>query len=111
MRSGQTPDAGADEIRAGAWCGAGHLSSRQSRARAAAPQHEGDEMATIRVLLVDDHAVMRAGLRALLASEPDMEVVGEASTGEEAVELAERLRPEVAVMDLSMPGMGGLAAT
>lgn len=68
-------------------------------------------MATIRVLLVDDHAVMRAGLRALLASEPDMEVVGEASTGEEAVELAERLRPEVAVMDLSMPGIGGLAAT
>jgi len=68
-------------------------------------------MAAIRVLLVDDHAVMRAGLRALLASEPGIEVVGEASTGEEAVEVAERLRPDVAVMDLSMPGIGGLAAT
>jgi two-component system response regulator NreC len=68
-------------------------------------------MATIRVLLVDDHAVMRAGLRALLAAEPDMEVVGEASTGEEAVELAEQLRPTVVVMDLSMPGIGGMVAT
>jgi two-component system response regulator NreC len=68
-------------------------------------------MSAIRVILVDDHAVMRAGLRALLGSEPDMKIVGEASTGEEAVELAERLRPDVAVMDLSMPGIGGLAAT
>jgi len=68
-------------------------------------------MTAIRVLLVDDHAVMRAGLRALLAGEPGIAVVGEVGTGEEAVELAERLRPGVVVMDLSMPGMGGLAAT
>jgi DNA-binding NarL/FixJ family response regulator len=67
-------------------------------------------MTAIRVLLVDD-AVMRAGLRALLASEHDITVVGEAGTGEEAVELAEKHRPDVVVMDLSMPGMGGLAAT
>ncbi|HEU4562969.1 MAG TPA: response regulator transcription factor [Longimicrobium sp.] len=68
-------------------------------------------MTTIRVFLVDDHAVMRAGLRALLASEPDISVVDEAGTGEAAVELAEMHRPDVVVMDLSMPGVGGLAAT
>lgn len=68
-------------------------------------------MSTIRILLVDDHAVMRAGLKALLSVEPDMEVVGEAATGEEGVDEAERLRPDVVVMDLSMPGIGGLAAT
>jgi DNA-binding NarL/FixJ family response regulator len=65
----------------------------------------------IRIVLVDDHAVLRAGLRALLNHEPDMEVVGEAANGREAVEVAERLRPDVIVMDLSMPVMGGLDAT
>ncbi len=60
---------------------------------------------------MDDHAVLRAGLRALLNHEPDMEVVGEAANGREAVEVAERLRPDVIVMDLSMPVMGGLDAT
>ncbi len=65
----------------------------------------------IRVLLADDHTVLRAGLRALLDREPDMRVVGEAATGEEAVERVEELRPDVVVMDLSMPGGGGLEAT
>jgi len=65
----------------------------------------------IRILLVDDHTVLRAGLRALLDAEPDMEVVGEASTGEEGLEQAKKLKPDVVVMDLSMPGMGGLEAT
>jgi two-component system response regulator NreC len=65
----------------------------------------------IRILLADDHAVLRAGLRALLNAEPDMEVVGEAATGREAVERSEQLRPDVIVMDLSMPGMGGIEAT
>jgi two-component system response regulator NreC len=65
----------------------------------------------IRILLVDDHAVLRAGLRALLDAEPDLEVVGEAATGEEGVAAAERLHPDVVVMDLSMPGIGGLEAT
>ena len=65
----------------------------------------------IRVLLADDHAVLRAGLKALLELEPDMEVVGEASDGREAVELAQQLRPDVTVMDISMPEMDGFAAT
>ncbi len=66
---------------------------------------------SIRILLVDDHAVLRAGLRALLEAEPGMEVVGEAGTGEEGVAAVERLHPDVVVMDLSMPGIGGLEAT
>jgi two-component system response regulator NreC len=65
----------------------------------------------IRIQLVDDHAVLRAGLRALLEAEPDMEVVGEAGTGEEGIAMASRLHPDVVVMDLSMPGIGGLEAT
>jgi two-component system response regulator NreC len=65
----------------------------------------------IRILLVDDHLVLRAGLRALLEAEKDFRVVGEASTGEEAIEKTKTLRPDVVVMDLSMPGMGGLEAT
>jgi DNA-binding NarL/FixJ family response regulator len=64
----------------------------------------------IRILLVDDHAVLRAGLRALLEAEPGFLVVGEAGTGEEAVMKTPQLRPDVVVMDLSMPGMGGLEA-
>lgn len=66
---------------------------------------------TIRILLADDHAMLRAGLRALLEAEDGLEVVGEAGTGEEAVELAQELAPDVVVMDLSMPGIGGLEAT
>jgi two-component system response regulator NreC len=65
----------------------------------------------IRILLCDDHLVLRAGLKALLENEPDFVVVGEASTGEEAVERCTLLNPDVVVMDLSMPGMGGLEAT
>ena len=65
----------------------------------------------IRILLADDHAMLRAGLRALLDAEDGLEVVGEAGTGEEAVELAQSLHPDVIVMDLSMPGIGGLEAT
>lgn len=66
---------------------------------------------TIRVLLADDHTLLRAGLRALLSAEPDMTVVGEAANGEEAVRLATELRPDVVVMDISMPVMDGLEAT
>lgn len=65
----------------------------------------------IRVLLADDHAVLRAGLRALLSREPDMEVVGEAASGSEALAKVEQLQPDVVLMDISMPGMEGLEAT
>ena len=64
----------------------------------------------ISVLLVDDHAVLRSGLRALLNLEPDLEVVGEAANGREAVEQAQSVKPDVIVMDISMPEMDGLAA-
>jgi NarL family two-component system response regulator LiaR len=66
---------------------------------------------TITVLLVDDHAVVRKGLRALFDREPGIEVVGEAGGGEEAVALAGRLRPDVVLMDLEMPGVDGTEAT
>lgn len=66
---------------------------------------------TIHLLLVDDHALVRQGLRRLLDGEPDMEVVGEAGSGEEAVELVPRLRPDVVIMDIAMPGMDGIEAT
>jgi len=66
---------------------------------------------TICVLLVDDHAVFRAGLRALLRAVPGMSVVGEACNGVEALDLIERLKPDVVVMDLDMPGGDGATAT
>jgi len=66
---------------------------------------------TIRVILADDHAVVRAGLRAVLGSAPDIDVIGEASNGTEAVQLADTLDPDVVVMDLTMDGMDGTAAT
>lgn len=69
-----------------------------------------EEPDKITVVLADDHAVLRSGLRALLDAEPDIEVVGEAGDGEAAIELVRSLRPTVIVMDLSMPGKGGLAA-
>lgn len=65
----------------------------------------------IRILLVDDHTVLRAGLKALLDAEPDMAVIGEGSTGEEGVERAKIAKPDVVIMDLSMPGIGGMEAT
>ncbi len=68
-------------------------------------------MKKITILLADDHAVLRHGLRALMVAEPDMEVVGEAETGRQAVELARKLRPAVAIIDIAMPGLNGLEAT
>jgi len=65
----------------------------------------------IRVLIADDHGVVRAGLRALLIAEPDLQVIGEAADGEEAVRLAVRRQPDVVVMDISMPGPDGIEAT
>jgi NarL family two-component system response regulator LiaR len=65
----------------------------------------------ITVLLVDDHAIVRAGVRAYLNAQPDLEVVGEAASGAEAVQLAAELAPDVALMDLIMPEMDGVEAT
>lgn len=65
----------------------------------------------IRILIADDHPLFRAGLRALLESIPDTEVAGEAATGEEAVEAAVALVPDVVVMDINMPGLNGIDAT
>ncbi|GAA2624747.1 response regulator transcription factor [Dactylosporangium fulvum] len=65
----------------------------------------------IRVVLADDQALVRAGFRSLLAAEPDIEVVGEASDGAHAVRLARQVRPDVILMDIRMPGVDGLAAT
>lgn len=65
----------------------------------------------IRVVLVDDHVLVRAGLRKILEATAEIKVIGEASTGEEGVRLARQLRPDVVVMDISMPGLGGIEAT
>lgn len=68
-------------------------------------------MAKIRVLVADDHAIVREGVRMILARENDIEVVGEAGDGQQALELVGQLRPQVVIMDISMPGMGGIEAT
>src|SRR5262245_66069942 len=65
----------------------------------------------IRAVVVDDQGLVRAGVRVLLQTASDIEIVGEAADGREAVRLAERLRPDVVLMDLLMPGLDGVAAT
>lgn len=68
-------------------------------------------MSRIRVLIADDHTIFREGVRALLAQMGDLEVVGEAADGHEAIEQCRRLVPDVVLMDIGMPGLGGLEAT
>lgn len=65
----------------------------------------------IQVLLADDHAILRKGIRMLIDSQADMEVVGEAKTGREAIEEAQRLKPDIVVMDISMPELNGIEGT
>ncbi len=72
---------------------------------------EQEENRMIRVLLADDHALVREGTRRLLEAEDDVEVVAEAASGEEAVEAVQRQNPDIAIMDIAMPGMGGIEAT
>lgn len=65
-------------------------------------------MNKLRIVLADDHAIMRAGLKALVNAEADMEVIGEAADGQQAAEVISRLQPDIAVLDLTMPGMTGI---
>ena len=68
-------------------------------------------MATTRILIADDHAIVREGVRALLSTAGDLEVVAEAGGGEEAIQQAVALEPDLILMDIAMPGLGGLEAT
>lgn len=70
-----------------------------------------DRPRTIKIIIADDHPLMRSALRDVLEREPDFEVVGEAGNGVEAVDLAERLRPDIVIMDIAMPVMNGVEAT
>src|SRR5438445_7643898 len=74
-------------------------------------EEQRDEESMIRVLLVDDQPVVLRGLRVRFQLEPDMQVVGEASTGREALALAQTLSPDVVLLDIEMPGMDGIEAT
>jgi DNA-binding NarL/FixJ family response regulator len=67
--------------------------------------------APLRIVLADDHPVVRDGLRALVETSPGLDIVGEAKTGDEAIEVCQRLRPDVVLMDLAMPGRNGIDAT
>ncbi len=66
---------------------------------------------TIKILLADDHTIVRQGLKLILSSQPDLQVVGEAANGREAVELAQKLRPDVVLLDVAMPELNGIEAT
>lgn len=97
------PEAAAEMHREVAWAaGLGHEAAGKER---------GAKPGAIRVLLADDHKILREGLAGLLAEELDIEVIAEAADGQEAVELARRLRPDVVVMDITMPRLSGIEAT
>ena len=68
-------------------------------------------MSKLRILVVDDHGVVRNGIRSLVEGQADMEIVGEAAQGEEAIDEARQLQPDLVLMDMSMPGMNGIEAT
>lgn len=92
-----------------------HRMSERTEGRGRMPNQPGMSERRLRLLLVDDHIVVRAGLRALLDGEPDLDVVGEAGTGAEAVQLVGRLQPDVVLMDLRLgdedAGLGGVEVT
>src|SRR5580698_6165945 len=88
--------------------------SHGSRAPSGAKQPQGAALRaglnTVKILVADDHDIIRRGLKQLLTSRPGWEVCGEAKTGREAVALTEQLKPEIVVMDISMPDLNGLEA-
>ena len=75
------------------------------------PSGRVEKWQEIRVLIVDDHAILREGIRALLSLYPDIEVVGEAEDGLQAISMTRQLAPDIVLMDIAMPGLGGLEAT
>jgi DNA-binding NarL/FixJ family response regulator len=75
------------------------------------PEHSEEEPTTTRILIADDHALFRHGLKAMFSSMPGCEVVGEAATGEEALEKVRKTHPHIALMDIQMPNMNGIEAT
>lgn len=89
----------------------GLMAFKKGSASALASRLTPDVSRVVRVLLVDDHIMVRQGLRAVLESYADIELIGEAANGEEALQLADQHRPSVVVMDISMPGMNGIEAT
>jgi NarL family two-component system response regulator LiaR len=72
---------------------------------------QAEDMGKIKILIADDHAVVREGTRQILEGEPDLEVVAEAADGEEAIELADKFKPDLAIIDISMPKVDGIEAT
>ncbi len=91
-----------------------NMDTSQARISVAIPQHQGETASVepgIRVVLVDDHIIMRQGLVGMLKLEPGIEIVGEASDGESAIKLIRDVRPDVVLMDINMPGMDGIQAT
>src|SRR5690606_38048740 len=86
-------------------------SVRRTTGMTTRPRADAPEGARTRVLIADDQALFREGLRTLLSTRDDIEVAGEAGTGDEAVALAETLQPDVVLMDLRMPGSDGIQAT
>jgi len=92
-------------------CGIVHYGGTNGDCYNVCAEGEGIIVDKIRVIIAEDHAVVREGTRHLLEQEPDIEIVGEAANGAEAVDLAERLNPDVAIVDISMPVMSGIEAT
>src|SRR5215471_16119732 len=70
-----------------------------------------ESLMKIRILLVDDHTILRAGLKMMLNAQPDMDVIGEAHDGRQAIQESQRLRPDIVLMDITMPDMNGIEST
>ena len=112
-RCASAPLSSGESARSCAHCHPAHGSSPGYRLGSRCPKDEGrvGALEKLRVLIADDHPLFRDGMRGLLSTQPDIEVAGEATTGEEAVKLSGELEPDVVLMDVKMPGLGGIEAT